>query len=69
MGVAFGMNLESSLEEVRMYYFNNLEGFFLIFWRSIKMDFKKSSHVYSPSEIKYSNSFKTQAVLVDPVLT
>ena len=24
MGVAFGMNLESSLEEVRMYYFNNL---------------------------------------------
>lgn len=25
MGVAFGMNLESSLEEVRMYYFSNLE--------------------------------------------
>lgn len=24
MGVAFGMNLESSLEEVRMYYFNML---------------------------------------------
>lgn len=31
IGVAFGMNLESSLEEVRIYYFNSLAAYFLRF--------------------------------------
>ena len=39
MGVAFGMNLESSLEEVRMYYFSNLEVVYNVLKIIFLMDF------------------------------
>lgn len=46
MGVAFGMNLESSLEEVRMYYFSNLEVVFNVLKIIFLMDFLKENFIY-----------------------